>query len=372
MEKFLKKYINVHSPGYVIDIYNNGKFNEVIYGNREVIPNEIPCNSNTLYDIASLTKTYTAVLIYIAYEENKIDIYDLVSNVDNRFTKLNNVRVIDLLSHNQEIWTDGYLGSAKGREEFYRILFSATVKSNIPTYVDSHYIILSTLLEKIYNKSYENILQEKILDKLGLVMTTINPKGDNIASNNYENNNDAIVDYIFPGLIHDTKGRKAKELGIITGHASIFTTGYELFLFLKSFLDYSLLKKETIELMLKHDDRNKMNKDILCKVVNYEDINKAYKKALKIDKDIKLVKTYNFMGTRYHNLIDDLNDVPRMCSENTIVFSGFTGPTFLIDFDNNIIIVIMCNVIHNTNIKRTERKKLLINILEKICKDIYL
>ncbi len=352
----LKKYTSFHSPGYVIEVYNNGKQEEIIFGNRETKPFYKECNSDTLYDIASLTKVYTAVLIYIAYEEGKIDIFDYINNIDDRFIYLNNVKIIDLLSHNQDIWTSDYLGNVKSKEEFYEILFLANVKSSFPTYVDTHYIILSTILEKIYNKSFAEILEEKILKRLNLTKTTINPTGDNIASNNYETLNDKIVDDIKPGLIHDTKARVAKSLGIITGHASIFTTGRELLLFLKSFLDNTLLKPETIKLMLDHKDINNDNLEILKSIVPIDDINKMYQNALQINPDLKIMKTYNNMGVRYKNAISFLNDVPDKCSENSVAFSGYTGPSFIIDFDKKIIIVVMCNVMHNTLLDRFERK----------------
>lgn len=354
MEVSLKEYTTFHSPGYVIDILKDGKIEEIVYGNREIKPSIIPTDSDTLYDIASLTKTYTATLVYIAYEERKLDIYDSVKAVDNRFVNLSNVRIIDLLSHNQEIWTNGYLGNVEDEKEFYKTLFSAEVKNNFPSYIDVHYIILSTILEKIYGMSFANILQKKIFDKLGLIKTTINPQGENVASNNYEVGGDKIVDNIYPGLIHDTKARRAKELGIITGHASIFTTGRELMLFLKSFLDCSLLKEETVSLMLSHDDRNQLNLDILNGKV-----------------DSEFVRTYNYMGARYRNVIDDLNDVPNVVSDNSIVFSGFTGPMYMIDFDKKIIVVIMCNVMHRTNIDRLKRKKDTEEILNKVCSTLY-
>lgn len=295
----LNKYSKKHSPSYVIDIYNNGKEYEIVFGNRQIKPNIKKCDDNTLYDIASLTKIYTATLIYIAYEENKINIYDFVKNIDDRFANLDDICVVDLLSHNQEIWTDGYLGNAVDKDEFYKILFSATIKNKIPTYVDSHYIILSTLLEKVYNKTYTEILNEKIIHKLNLEKTTVNPKTFNIASNNYETLNGEIINIITPGLLHDNKARRAKELGIITGHASIFTTGKELLKFLKTFFDYTLLKKETIFLMLTHEDRNRQNYEILNNIVIKKDINLMYNEALEINKDLNLMKTYNYMGTRY-------------------------------------------------------------------------
>ena len=367
-----KKYLKVHSPGYVIEIYKDGKNQEFVIGNRETRTVIKECNADTLYDIASLTKVFTATLVYIAYEENKLDINDFIYNIDNRFINLKEVKIIDLLSHNQEIWTDGYLGSVKTKEEFYKILFTAYVKDKFPTYIDVHYIILSTILEKVYNLDYETLLEEKILKKLGLAKTTVNPSGDNIASNNYETLNGKIIDYITPGTIHDTKGRVAKSLGIITGHASIFTTGKELLIFLKSFLDNTLLKPETISLMLKHDNRNKMNYNMLKEIIPDEsDINKMYEKAIKKDSNLKVLKTYNFMGTRYFNDILAINDVPNICSKNTITFSGYTGPSFIIDFDKKIIVVILCNVMHNTTLDRQNRRDITINIMNDICNKIY-
>lgn len=361
-----------HSPGYVINVFCDGEEKEFVYGYRETRPQQLKCDSSTLYDIASLTKVYTATLIYIAQEEKKLSVYDFVTDIDARFSQLSQVRILDLLSHNQDIWTDGYLGNAHSKEEFYQILFSAYVKGTFPTYVDTHYIILSTLLETIYHQSFDKILEEKILNPLGLFHTTVYPSGNNIASNNYETLNGSVVDSNTPGQIHDTKARVAKSFGVTTGHASIFTTGHDLLLFLQSFLNCKLLSKETISFMLKHDNRNQKNYDILKKVVSNEtDINKMYEIACKQDASFRAMRTYNYMGTRYRNDILQLNDVPLICSDETIVFSGFTGPSFLIDFKENVIIVVLCNVMHNTKLNRTERKKITENIIEEICKKIY-
>lgn len=54
------------------------------------------------------------------------------------------------------------------------------------------------------------------------------------------------------------------------------------------------------------------------------------------------------MGTRYRNEIHALNDVPNVSNDNTIAFSGFTVPSFIMDFDEKIIVVVMCNVTHTT------------------------
>ncbi len=366
MELNLEKYLSYHSPGYVIEILKDNIISEYVIGNKCILPQPLKTDKNTLYDIASLTKVFTSTLVYIAFEENKLNINDYVYDINPNFVNLKKVRVIDLLSHNQDIWTDGYLGNCKSSKEFYNVLYTAYVKSTIPTYVDTHYIILSHLLENIYNKDFKDLCQEKIFDKLNLKNTTFNPNRLNTASNNYEHTNDKIIDNIYPGLIHDTKGRIAKELGITTGHASIFTTGSDLIQFLKSYLDCSLLKKETIDLMLQHDDTNKNNYLYLKNLSNKEDINEMYDEVLEKQGTLNLPKTYNYMGTRYKNAIKKINDVPFLASNNSITFSGFTGPMFTIDFDKKIIVVIMCNVMHNTKLSRKERKDITVEIMNMI------
>ena len=347
-----------YSTSYVIDIYNNGKISEYVYGNKSIIPKIEKANRLTLYDIASLTKVFTSVLVYIAYEEKKLNLNSYIYDIDNNFINLKNIRIIDLLSHNQNIWTDGYLESANNKNKFYKILYSAYVKEKTPTYVDTHYIILSTILEKVYNKTYKELCIEKIFNKLGLKNTTFDPDKSLCASNNYEHKDSNIVDYIYPGLIHDTKGRIAKSFDICLGHASIFTTGQDLLTFFKSFLDRSLLKKDTIDFMMKHKDMNLDYFNRLREIIDGNDINEMYNKVIKNNPDFYLPKCINNMGVSYKNEINLLNDVPINASKNTITFSGYTGPLFIIDFDKSIIIVVMCNSIHNSRLTRKERKEI--------------
>ena len=365
----IDKFLDFLSPSFVIEIYNSGKIVEYTYGYKSNNKEEL-VDSNTLYDIASLTKTFTSTLIYKAYEENLLDLNSTIYDIDSNFVNLNDIKVIDLITHNQNIWTNGYIGDSKDKEEFYKILYSSYVKDYNRTYVDMHYIILSTILEKIYNKPFNELCEEKIFNILNLKDTTFNPDPNRCASCNYEHINDKVISNIYPGITHDTKARIAKEFGIYTGHAGIFTTGKDLLTFLSSFFNYSILKKETIELMLKHDDLNLINYNILKDITNGTDINTMYNEIINTDSKNKICKTYNYFGTRYKNDIDVLNDVPYNASNNTVSFSGYTGPMFTIDFDKKIIIVIMSNVVNNNTLSREERKRSMFELMDIIYNSI--
>ena len=358
LQEFLERnFLNIHSPGYVIEMFYNNTNLEFVLGNKSILPIEIPTSKNVLYDIASLTKLFTAVLIYKAYEENLLNLDQSVFSINNKFIYLQDITILDLLCHNQEIYTNGYLGDAKTIQEFNEILYSAYVLKTVPTYVDVDYIILANILEKIYKSSFDKIIHQKIIKPLKLKSTTFKPNFKNCASSNYESIDDTVITDLPLGVVHDKKARNAQKLGIYTGHAGLFSTGEDMMKFLMTFFDYSLLKKETIQLMLQHNDINNYNLKILKSYINKDlEINELYKLVKKDYKDLYLPNTYNFMGCRYHNDILEKNDVPLCLSKNSITFSGYTGPMFVIDFEQKIIVLVMCNVLHNTHLDRVTRK----------------
>lgn len=365
MDEFINEMLKKHSTSYVIRTYNNGEINEYVYGYSSVIPKKIKNTSDTLYDIASLTKMFTSYMIYIAYEEGKLDINDYVNDIDNKFVNLRDVKIIDLLSHNIELWTNGYLGACKNKDEFLNLLYNIEIKNREACYVDSHYMVLSRMLEDIYNMDYYDLIKLKILDRLDIKNTSYDPVG-NIASSNYEYKDDKVIDDIEVGMIHDAKARVAKNLGIHTGHAGIFTSASEYMKLLLSLIedDKKILKDSTIKMMISHRDVNKENLNNMLKYCKLSNQNDMYKECVKNNYDVHISRCINNMGARYKCMIDSKNDVPKLASENTICFSGYAGPCFLLDFDRHICILVMSNVIHTSHLDRVKRKALSDEIIE--------
>ncbi|MCL1874572.1 MAG: serine hydrolase [Clostridiales bacterium] len=297
---------------------------------------------------------------------------DRIKAIDNRFTKLENITICDLLAHRKELWTDGYLGAAVSRDDFYQKLFNTKINRPVRNYVDSHYIILSVILEKIYGKSFEKIVAAEILAVLGLKNTTFHGLGkENIVSNNFETVNGKVISDIYPGIVHDTKARVAAALGIYVGHAGIFTTAGDFITILKSFIDgkYSLLTQQSIERMLIHDNVYTDIMDIMqgfaqAKKIpihdNNGDLNKIYADIAKnLDDEeelyLKIIRPYNYGGTRYKNPLAKKNELPIGAGDKSIIFSGYTGPIFFMDFEKSIIILVMTNTCHNSKKNRHER-----------------
>lgn len=385
MQIDLDKFLDKHSTGYVIKtakyINNSFEIDTTVAGKAQVYPETEKMTKKHLFDIASLTKVFTSIVVYRSIERNMIKLNDIIYNIDNRFVNLKDVSILDLLAHRVEIWTDGYLGDATSKEDFYKKLFNSKVRRYHRCYIDAHYMILSTLLEKIYNQKFNEIVKQEILLPLNLNDTTFDPEGRQfIVSNNYGLVGEKMVEDIHPGAIHDTKARVAKSFGIYLGHAGIFTTADDLIKVLFSLVDEkeTILKNETINLMLSHDNINEelyksmilyaKEREISVNTINLNDIYEEIHAKCNDKTDFfdYVFRSYNNMGTRFKNPIIAKNDVPEEASDNTIVFSGYTGPGFLIDFDKKIVILVMSNVCHMSKLSREERKELSLELITKL------
>lgn len=135
----------------------------------------------TKYIIGSLSKTFTATLILKAIEEGKLD---LSQKIDTYFPTIKNAEIItveNLLNHRSGIHNftndQNYLeyNTKKQSEDQMVEMFSQTESDFQPNskadYSNSNYVLLSYILQRIYNKPYNQILQEKIAKPLNLKNT---------------------------------------------------------------------------------------------------------------------------------------------------------------------------------------------------------
>jgi len=141
---------------------------------------------NTKYRIGSISKTFTASLIFKALEENKIN---LNQTIDKYFPTIKNsksITISNLLNHRSGIydftnapdylkWNTQSQSRAKMTEKIAAgsIVFEPNTKGQ---YSNSNYILLSFILEDVYKKSYGEILNQKIVKPLKLKNTYLGGK----------------------------------------------------------------------------------------------------------------------------------------------------------------------------------------------------
>ena len=140
----------------------------------------IPTQLNTLYDIASITKIFTAMAIQKLVEESKLKLEDkLTQYLDSQSTDLQKrkITIEDLLRH-QSGFAPVLPPSvySENLDETWQniIAFNPNRRYGDFTYSDVNYILLGLIIEKVSKQSLESFLNDHFIVPLSLKNTGFN------------------------------------------------------------------------------------------------------------------------------------------------------------------------------------------------------
>lgn len=194
--------------------------------------NHSQINENTIFDIASITKLFTLILLLKLDDLGYLSLDEKVSDINPDIQGLEDFTLNDLMRLHGKYWTDGNIAKSPSKEESERILKTIHLTDNTRkenTYNDFGAIIIADSIakrmSKVLNKelSYEDVLYMYLLKPLGMEHTCYNPKIDNVSGNGLGTN-----------IVHDPK---ARALGGMCGHAGLFTNAEDLKLLAKDIFD---------------------------------------------------------------------------------------------------------------------------------------
>ena len=140
-----------------------------------------PVTKDTIFYIASCTKTFVATAIVALAEDGKLDMDAPVKRYLPRFELADakateSITIRDLLTHAKGInsdpivWLDAYTGEIT-EDRYYRWLREAEVRGS-PEYTNVHFTLLGRVIESVTGKSWKDYLQERIFDRAGMTRTT--------------------------------------------------------------------------------------------------------------------------------------------------------------------------------------------------------
>ncbi len=210
---------------------------------------EIPNQINTKFRIASVTKPFTAMLIMQLVAENKLDLHEPITNYLPDYPKKNGkqITIDQLLTHTSGTVRD-YKSDKKINRYPDRVRIEEMVNefSELPlefkpgerfAYSNSGYMILGYIIEIITGKSYETILQEKILLPLGMKNTGIE-KHRSIIKYRAKGYFKGFGEYFNSNYI---------DMSTATAVGNMYSTIEDLFLFDQALSNETLLPKEYMD-----------------------------------------------------------------------------------------------------------------------------
>ncbi|CAM4179167.1 serine hydrolase domain-containing protein [Lederbergia lenta] len=218
-------------PGASIYISHQGmKVMKKSIGYRALTPKKLSIEGDTIFDIASLTKivsTLTACLQLIDKGEIRLDdkiAYFIPAFAANGKTE---ITIKHLLTHTSGLPAHRpfYKEALKVAEVVDRICAERLVSpvGDRVIYSDLGFILLSTVIEKVTDQSFNEYVSAKILNPLDMQDTGFNPSfnQERFAATEYS---EKLNNYKY-GIVHD---ENAEAMGGISGHAGIFSTIQDL------------------------------------------------------------------------------------------------------------------------------------------------
>lgn len=236
----------------VVLVANQGKI-EYLKGvgvaNRQ---ESIPMTPQTKFRICSITKTFTAVLILQLMEEGKLKLTDKIADYlpDYQGEAKSKVALHQLLTY-----SSGIENLDQNNEAMYALHYpldsivrkycSGKLVAEPGTqfsYKNADYILLGKIVEAVTHKPFEQVLQEKILDKVGL-------------SNTGLLSNAKIVKGLANSYLYDASRQQFANddpywIENFYASGAMFSTAEDLLTFDQALFKGQLLAPSTVKLML--------------------------------------------------------------------------------------------------------------------------
>ena len=213
------------------------------------IADSIPADTQTLYKIGSITKTYTATLIMQLVENDKLQLDQKLSEFYPQVTNADSINIEMLLKHRSGIFNftaeEGYLNRAKestSKQEILDRIYSYDSDFEPGSqfqYSNSNYLLLTFILEDITNQSYQQLLQEKIVDELSLKNTY------------YDFPDSRTLSYVQADPWNQEMDTDAS---VPRGAGSMVSTAKEVAKFYHALFNEKLISQESLQKMMKIQD----------------------------------------------------------------------------------------------------------------------
>jgi CubicO group peptidase (beta-lactamase class C family) len=197
-------------------------------------PGSPAVDTNTLYDLASLTKVVaTTTLAMILEEAGQLDINRTVASYLPEFNSPEKAQITvrQLLTHSGGLEAGANIyRTARGRDQYLAQINARPLQYTPGTsmiYSDWDMILLQLVMERITGKTLDVLATEKIFGPLGMIDTQFHPPFSlrpRIAPTQVDDARGGLL----WGTVHD---ENAWAMGGVAGHAGLFSTAKDLALF---------------------------------------------------------------------------------------------------------------------------------------------
>lgn len=314
-------------PGGVLAVVHKGHLVYLkAYGNKAVYPGIEPMTIETVFDLASVTKPFTALSIMILAERGELNLDDPARRYLPYMPR--NIKIKHLLTHTSGIPDYSNVaalvkkygkGSRKGLEEYIAQMAGKNKPGEVYEYSCLNFVTLQFIVEKISGKSLQEFTQENIFVPLKMTNTTFNPAGKTLLL--CAPTEKQIDGSVLRGVVHDSLSQYLNNG--ISGNAGLFSNAHDLVIFAKMMLNSGKYKGVQILSPLTCEVMRTVPKEL-----------EKFGRALGWD-------NYSVLTSDRGNLFE---------RKATYGHTGYTGPSIFMDQKGETAVIFLAHRVHPYNV----------------------
>lgn len=227
------------TPGFIVGIIDNDSTYFLSFGNEVGV--KTPLNANHIFEIGSITKSFTATLVSLLEKDGMISKKGIVNHylpIEFQNPRLKKLTIEDLINHKSPFPKRPYYFGEKEEDpqnpyEFYSKndllkFYSRYVPDKQKEFNYSHinYALLEIILESVANLEYEELLKQYLFNPLNM-------------ENSFVHFKEKKQNVVTPGVDRTTENTKPWTFSSFAGSEGIKTTAGDLINYMKAFMAIS-------------------------------------------------------------------------------------------------------------------------------------
>ena len=217
-------------------IYSHATGYSAIEGSKK-----IPATETTKYRIASVTKMFTASMIFQLIQEGKIDFDDKLEEYFPSMPGASKITIAMMMAHRSGLHNilddpdyPSWKEIPKTKEEILKMISKYPlefVPDSKAAYSNSNYILLGYIIEDVCKKPYSQAVKDRIISKINLKNTYYGGKTNPEAGESYS--------YLYGT---DWVRQPEADISILAGAGGLISTPYDLTKFIEALYGKKLFK----------------------------------------------------------------------------------------------------------------------------------
>ena len=225
-------------PGAVVlvahgdEVLHYEAYGSTMYGDS----GSVAVQHDTIYDIASLTKMFTATAVLCLLDQGMLDLHaSVVTYLPELHAR--DVTVFHLLTHTSGLDMRLSVLRHQSHTNILNAVYAAPQRypaGTVVAYTNVNSLLLGEIISRLRHQPFDHALHELVLEPLGLHETRFCPPAEWLPRIAPTENDTDWRGGLVHGSVHD---ESTHALGGVAGHAGLFSTAADVFAFCRMWLD---------------------------------------------------------------------------------------------------------------------------------------